>query len=98
MYELMRGGRFLLLDGTDDRGVAHAAEEDWTGRVDIVRVLVSTAADLPAVLLVRPDGYAAWATNASAPEDRLAAACAALRSWCGPAIVDREKSERHGTL
>jgi 2-polyprenyl-6-methoxyphenol hydroxylase-like FAD-dependent oxidoreductase len=98
MYELMRGGRFLLLDGTDDRGVAHAAEEGWPGRVDIVRVLVSAAADLPAVLLVRPDGYAAWATNASAPEDRLAAGCAALRSWCGPAIVDREKSERHGTL
>jgi 2-polyprenyl-6-methoxyphenol hydroxylase-like FAD-dependent oxidoreductase len=54
LYELMRGGRGLLLDGTGRLSVA-----GWADRVDHV---VDTAEELdaPAVLL-RPDGHVAWA-------------------------------------
>jgi hypothetical protein len=95
LYELLRGGRFTLLDHTDDGRVAHAAEEGWADRVDIVRASAAPA-DWPAHLLVRPDGYAAWASDASAPREQISAGRAALRHWCGPAIVDRVT--HHGTL
>jgi 2-polyprenyl-6-methoxyphenol hydroxylase-like FAD-dependent oxidoreductase len=54
LYELMRGGRGLLLDRTGRLSVA-----GWADRVDHV---VDTGEDLdaPAVLL-RPDGHVAWA-------------------------------------
>ncbi|MGF0175317.1 rifampin monooxygenase [Streptomyces sp. Marseille-Q5077] len=54
LYELMRGGRGLLLDGTGRLSVA-----GWSDRVDHV-VDVSEELDVPAVLL-RPDGHVAWA-------------------------------------
>ncbi|WP_369166518.1 rifampin monooxygenase [Streptomyces sp. R28] len=53
LYELMRGGRGLLLDQTGRLSV-----EGWADRVDHV-VDVSEELDLPAVLL-RPDGHVAW--------------------------------------
>ncbi|MEV5539845.1 rifampin monooxygenase [Saccharopolyspora shandongensis] len=53
LYELMRGGRGLLLDQT---GLLSAA--GWADRVDHV-VDVSEELDVPAVLL-RPDGHVAW--------------------------------------
>ncbi len=54
LYELMRGGRGLLLDQTGRLSVAA-----WADRVDHV-VDVSEELDVPAVLL-RPDGHVAWA-------------------------------------
>ncbi|HEU0088232.1 MAG TPA: rifampin monooxygenase [Pseudonocardiaceae bacterium] len=54
LYELMRGGRGLLLDQTGRLSVA-----GWADRVDHV-VDVSEELDVPAVLL-RPDGHVAWA-------------------------------------
>ncbi|WP_081235769.1 rifampin monooxygenase [Streptomyces viridosporus] len=54
LYELMRGGRGLLLDRTGRLSVA-----GWADRVDHV-VDVSEELDVPAVLL-RPDGHVAWA-------------------------------------
>ncbi|GAA2949983.1 rifampin monooxygenase [Streptomyces violaceus] len=54
LYELMRGGRRLLLDQTGRLSVA-----GWADRVDHV-VDVSEELDAPAVLL-RPDGHVAWA-------------------------------------
>ncbi|WP_215541976.1 rifampin monooxygenase [Amycolatopsis sp. CA-230715] len=54
LYELMYGGRGLLLDQTGLLSVA-----GWADRVDHV-VDVSEELDVPAVLL-RPDGYVAWA-------------------------------------
>jgi hypothetical protein len=71
LYELMRGGRFVLLDRTDDGEVARTAES-FSDRVDVVRVPAAVP-DWPAALLVRPDGYAAWAG------DRLCAQRIALR-------------------
>jgi 2-polyprenyl-6-methoxyphenol hydroxylase-like FAD-dependent oxidoreductase len=54
LYELMHGGRGLLLDQTGRLSVA-----GWADRVDSV-VDVSEELDVPAVLL-RPDGHVVWA-------------------------------------
>ncbi|MER6110192.1 rifampin monooxygenase [Streptomyces hirsutus] len=54
LYELMHGGRGLLLDQTGGR----LSVEGWADRVDHV-VDVSEELDVPAVLL-RPDGHVAW--------------------------------------
>jgi 2-polyprenyl-6-methoxyphenol hydroxylase-like FAD-dependent oxidoreductase len=54
LYELMRGGRGLLLDQTGRLSVA-----GWADRVDHV-VDGSEDLDVPAALL-RPDGHVAWA-------------------------------------
>ena len=53
LYELMHGGRGLLLDQTGRLSVA-----GWAERVDHI-VDVSKELDVPAVLL-RPDGHVAW--------------------------------------
>jgi rifampicin monooxygenase len=53
LYELMRGGRGLLLDQTGRLSVT-----GWAERVDHV-VDVSEELDVPAALL-RPDGHVAW--------------------------------------
>ncbi|MET9418655.1 FAD-dependent monooxygenase, partial [Streptomyces klenkii] len=53
LYELMHGGRGLLLDRTGRLSV-----EGWADRVDHVAD-VSEELDVPAVLL-RPDGHVAW--------------------------------------
>ncbi|PRY34781.1 rifampin monooxygenase [Umezawaea tangerina] len=53
LFELMRGGRGLLLDQTGALSV-----QGWADRVDHV-VDVSEELDVPAVLL-RPDGHVAW--------------------------------------
>jgi 2-polyprenyl-6-methoxyphenol hydroxylase-like FAD-dependent oxidoreductase len=53
LYELMHGGRGLLLDQTGRLSVA-----GWADRVDHV-LDVSEELDVPAVLL-RPDGHVAW--------------------------------------
>ncbi|MFI1157745.1 rifampin monooxygenase [Streptomyces sioyaensis] len=53
LYELMHGGRGLLLDQTGRLAVA-----GWADRVDHV-VDASEELDVPAVLL-RPDGHVAW--------------------------------------
>ena len=53
LYELMHGGRGLLLDQTGRLSVA-----GWADRVDHV-VDLSEELDAPAVLL-RPDGHVAW--------------------------------------
>jgi rifampicin monooxygenase len=54
LYDLMHGGRGLLLDQTGRLSVA-----GWADRVDHV-VDVSEELEVPAVLL-RPDGHVAWA-------------------------------------
>lgn len=53
LYELMHGGRGLLLDRTGRLSV-----EGWTDRVDRV-VDTSEELDVPAALL-RPDGHVSW--------------------------------------
>ncbi|MFI7111639.1 FAD-dependent monooxygenase [Nonomuraea sp. NPDC050227] len=78
LAELMRDARPLLLDLTGGDALA-AAAAPWLGRVRHVAATAATAADAPApALLVRPDGYVAWA---GAGPDGLRAA---LARWFGP--------------
>ncbi|MFJ6153475.1 rifampin monooxygenase [Micromonospora profundi] len=72
LYELMHGGRGLLLDQTGRLSVA-----GWADRVDHV-VDVSEEVGAPAVLL-RPDGHVAWAG------DDQQGLVGQLRRWFGAA-------------
>ncbi|MBT2408750.1 MULTISPECIES: rifampin monooxygenase [unclassified Streptomyces] len=73
LYELMHGGRGLLLDQTGRLSVA-----GWADRVDHV-VDVSEEVDVPAVLL-RPDGHVVWAGE---DQQKLHSR---LTQWFGPAV------------
>jgi 2-polyprenyl-6-methoxyphenol hydroxylase-like FAD-dependent oxidoreductase len=57
------------------------------GRIAIVAYRDTTASGLPATVLVRPDGYIAWASDEPDPAARAAAARAAIRLWCGPGVL-----------
>jgi aromatic ring hydroxylase-like protein len=74
--ELFHAGQFVLLMA-NPAGIC----ADLPGQV---RLVVGRAAGLPPALLVRPDGYIAWA---SAERDPAALAGAARRAavlWAGP--------------
>lgn len=73
VYEALRTGTFVL---AGDAG----APDGWSGRVTSYAI---RPGGWPAVTLVRPDGYVAWASDRfDAGEVR-----AALDRWCGPAHV-----------
>jgi 2-polyprenyl-6-methoxyphenol hydroxylase-like FAD-dependent oxidoreductase len=76
LYEILRGGNFVLLTPA---GAGAAIRRRWAGRVD-----PATPADatLP-MMLVRPDGYVAWATDETATASGAAALRTALTRWCG---------------
>lgn len=80
LFELLRGGRFLLVD-VDGAAVGTAAP--WKGRVDLVRA-EGTPVGRATALLVRPDGYLAWSTDRPAGEQVRAA----LTQWCGSPTRD----------
>ncbi|WP_395298766.1 rifampin monooxygenase [Kitasatospora hibisci] len=73
LYQLMHGGRGLLLDRT-----GRLSAEGWADRVDHV-VDVGAELDVPAVLL-RPDGHVAWVGE---DQEDLAGA---LPTWFGAAV------------
>ncbi len=72
LYEALRGGRFVLIDpaGTDDGA--------YGARVAAVR----WASERRTVVLVRPDGYVAWA--AESPHG--SALAAAVAKWAGTPV------------
>jgi hypothetical protein len=70
LYEVLRGGRFVLVTAGEGAAV------DWPG----VEHVVHTDAALPAAMLVRPDGYIAWAARRSPAAAELSAV---LSRWCG---------------
>ncbi|MET0476203.1 MAG: FAD-dependent monooxygenase [Mycobacterium sp.] len=73
--ELLRDGRPVLLDLSGGGFAAIAA--GWADRVDLV---TGTVAEAPVTgLLLRPDGYVAWATDATDGPGLVAA----LGRWCG---------------
>src|SRR5215213_1493403 len=76
LYEALRTGRFVLVDATGG-----AVSTDGLDHVD--RVSVVPRPKGPAVVLVRPDGYVAWASDSA----DAGAVRAAVREWCGPALV-----------
>ncbi|MCR6482333.1 FAD-dependent monooxygenase [Amycolatopsis sp. OK19-0408] len=81
LAELTRTARPLLLDFT---GTLGDALRGWSDRVD----LVTGKADGDATaLLVRPDGYVAWATSSVEPDDTERKALrAALERWFGTPV------------
>ncbi|WP_328771561.1 aromatic-ring hydroxylase C-terminal domain-containing protein [Streptomyces sp. NBC_00286] len=65
LYEALRGGRFVLITPADTAG---APAGDTGGRKDRLTV-ASWASDRRTTLLVRPDGYAAWAAESATAEE-----------------------------
>jgi hypothetical protein len=77
--ELLHDARPVLLDLAGG-GIADAMP-GWANRVDIVS---ATIADAPAAaMLIRPDGYIAWAANSFGPAQE-AGLRGALQRWFGP--------------
>jgi hypothetical protein len=85
IFGLLHPARFVLLN----RGSAAAAPAGYAGRLDVVTAKL--AADDPEwtgvrALLIRPDGYIAWATDTDdAPP---------LAAWLGPALARRSLARR----
>jgi 2-polyprenyl-6-methoxyphenol hydroxylase-like FAD-dependent oxidoreductase len=78
--ELLHDARPVLLDFAG--GVADVAR-GWADRVDTVRTVHAVIAEQPAAaVLIRPDGYVAWAADTFGP-DQEASLRAALRRWFG---------------
>jgi 2-polyprenyl-6-methoxyphenol hydroxylase-like FAD-dependent oxidoreductase len=80
--ELARDGRPLLVDLTE-RGLVAAAAADIADQITVAagRPVGDVAAS---AVLVRPDGYVAWASSAATPgPDELRALRAALTQWFG---------------
>lgn len=80
--ELLHDARPVLLDFD---GAAGATAREWADRVDVVD---ASATDPPAAaLLLRPDGYVAWAADAFGADEEPGLR-AALRRWFGPSAED----------
>ncbi|MGY4989869.1 FAD-dependent monooxygenase [Streptomyces nigrescens] len=85
LYELLRQGRFVLITPAGEPGVPQVpagggdSPHPGEGRV----VTASWGSPRRTALLVRPDGYIAWATDATAPAERAAALRGALAHWTG---------------
>jgi 2-polyprenyl-6-methoxyphenol hydroxylase-like FAD-dependent oxidoreductase len=75
LADLMRTGRPLLVDLTADGSFAASTRTD---RVDVV----TGRGESPLALLIRPDGYVAWAANLAGAEEE-AGLRAALARWFG---------------
>ncbi|MGH3272742.1 MAG: hypothetical protein ACRDNZ_00235, partial [Streptosporangiaceae bacterium] len=98
LAELFHDGRFVLLDRSDGTpGPAGTPEpagtlesEGTLGRVRTVPYRDPAPASLPPAVLVRPDGYVAWASDEPDPAARSAAARDAIRQWCEPGVLARE--------
>ena len=69
LYEVLRSGRFVLLSSAP-------AGLDWPG----VEQVNHCDATQPGAILVRPDGYVAWATRRVPTDVELAEV---LTRWCG---------------
>jgi len=78
LYEVLRSGRFLLVTAAGPDSIA----VDWPG----VDHAVHTDPTLPAAMLVRPDGYIAWATRRPPVAAQLSAV---LSRWCGQRAEDQ---------
>jgi 2-polyprenyl-6-methoxyphenol hydroxylase-like FAD-dependent oxidoreductase len=79
--EVMRAGRPVLLDFSTDGRAARAAEP-WN---EPVTVMMARPLDPPPpadALLIRPDGYVAWTSQAGAA-DPVEGLRDALLAWCG---------------
>src|SRR5262245_19316004 len=87
LFELLRGGRFLLVD-MDDGAAATAAP--WSGRVGMVKA-EGTLVGRATALLVRPDGYLAWSSDHPTGDEVRAV----LTQWCGAANLPARPDPAH---
>ncbi|GAB3258611.1 FAD-dependent monooxygenase [Kineosporia babensis] len=78
LTELLRSGRGLLVSADP------AAAQPWSDRVDLPAGTWARGGEGMEGLLIRPDGYVAWAGDDQ--EDGLTQA---LERWFGPALLDR---------
>jgi len=76
LYELLREGRFVLVTAA---GVNAGMDTGAVDRPDLVHAVHSDST-LPPAVLVRPDGYVAWASEHPATTAQI---CAAVEHWCG---------------
>jgi 2-polyprenyl-6-methoxyphenol hydroxylase-like FAD-dependent oxidoreductase len=82
--EMLHGGRPVLLDLSG--GHVGEAAGGWADRVD---VMAGATADLEAcALLIRPDGYIAWAADTFETDDE-SRLHAALQRWFGVSLAER---------
>jgi 2-polyprenyl-6-methoxyphenol hydroxylase-like FAD-dependent oxidoreductase len=77
LAELMHPGRPLLVNLTDSSHLADLTDA-WRDRVDLVTAHTPTPRPADA-LIVRPDGYVAWALDSNGTDDLLDA----LATWFG---------------
>ncbi len=77
--DLLHTARPVLLDLCGGAAADHA--RDWADRVDTVEGRIAGG---PAAILIRPDGYVAWATDDFGDTDRQHLQTA-LQRWFGPA-------------
>ena len=70
--------------GNRSRRWRAGAASAWPDQVSVVAARCLTRPAPADALLIRPDGYIAWAAGPDAP-DRTGGLDAALRSWFGPA-------------
>ncbi|MFI9262312.1 FAD-dependent monooxygenase [Streptomyces sioyaensis] len=90
LYEVLRQGRFVLITPSDEPGDVHPADEPGGTRPAEDRtVTVHWHSARRTAVLVRPDGYVAWATDATAPAERARALRTALVQWTGAEPGDR---------
>jgi 2-polyprenyl-6-methoxyphenol hydroxylase-like FAD-dependent oxidoreductase len=75
LYELLRSGRFVLLTADDHPDGAGP----WAGRVEVA----ARTRPRPRLILVRPDGYVAWATDQADAARRDLELRETLTRWCG---------------
>ncbi|WP_411141818.1 FAD-dependent monooxygenase [Streptomyces sp. x-80] len=87
LYELLRRGAFVLVTPADEP----AAQQPADDRV----IRASWESGRRTALLIRPDGYIAWATDSTAPTERAAALRTALTHWTG--TPDRTGTAATGT-
>ncbi|MCK2244443.1 MULTISPECIES: FAD-dependent oxidoreductase [unclassified Crossiella] len=81
---LLRAGRGVVLD-LSEGAVSLAGIDGWACRVDVVPA--KPTAEIAAVaLLLRPDGYVAWADSTGADDAGLRSA---LRTWFGEPAIRR---------
>ena len=89
LYDLLRARKFVLVDGTTDQRFA-------TGALACPQIVVAPGsvarAGFPDAVLVRPDGYIAWASRRN--RDPLAQV---IERWCASAGAPPRRDQRDET-
>jgi 2-polyprenyl-6-methoxyphenol hydroxylase-like FAD-dependent oxidoreductase len=95
VYEALRDGRFLFVDATESALAMKTIAARYP-QVHTMRCRIPTPRQQPAAILVRPDGYIAWAADDG--PDTAAAAGDAVARWCAAdgRGADREDEPRSG--